>query len=272
MRKNIQKIAHLIQSEIDKFRINQADEQELQIFKMVINSHKKFLESEAFSTIVQSQSNLKNETKEINYYPFDTKTLTVSEIFNRAASPSFWGAFFRSLVVSGKAKAVLELGTNLGVGTQYFLDGLNFNDSVGNNLMVTIEGVHDIADFSNSRLKQIINEANYKVKLHNLKGSFEDLQNNVNELNIKFDIVFIDGDHTYEGTMKYWEIYKETFAQNCIVIFDDIYCGSGMLKAWNELKTKPEAKISIDLFKLGIVFFDRNNQKKSKQYHYHLSF
>ncbi len=98
------------------------------------------------------------------------------------------------------------------------------------------------------------------------------MKNSVAELQVDFDIVFIDGDHTYAGTINYWEIYKETFTDNCIVIFDDIYCGKGMIKAWSELKNKPEVKISLDLFKLGIIFFEQNNQKNPKHYHYHLSF
>ncbi len=130
------------------------------------------MNSEEFFKIVRNQIKLKDETKLINYHPFDTKKLTVAEIFNRAASPSFLGAFYRSLVISSNAKAILELGTNLGVGTEYFLNGLNFNNRSDNNCVVTIEGVHDIADFSNVRLGQILKNKKYNVKLCSLKGAF----------------------------------------------------------------------------------------------------
>ena len=272
MTKNIYKIIHLFLSKIHQFIINQSNIEELQLFKTTLTNHKKFLKTEVFSAIVKNQNTLKNEHKSINYHPFGTQNLTVSEIFNRAASPSFWGAFYRSLVVSSKAKTVLELGTNLGVGTEYFLNGLNFNENPKSNVMVTIEGVYDIADFTNTRLKQLIKTENYQPTLHNFKGSFEEMKDTVEALKVNFDIVFIDGDHTYSGTMKYWEIYKQTFSDNCILIFDDIYWTSGMRKAWNEIKSKPEVKLSIDLFKSGIIFFERKNQNKPKHFHYHLTF
>jgi hypothetical protein len=50
--------------------------------------------------------------------------------------------------------------------------------------------------------------------------------------------------------------------ENSIVVFDDIYWSDGMVLAWNEIKKHPKVTATIDLFQIGIVFFNKNLTKK----------
>ena len=55
-----------------------------------------------------------------------------------------------------------------------------------------------------------------------------------------FDLIFIDGDHSYEGVKNDYEIFK---ASGNIFVFNDIIndtFSAGVVKFWNELKQSNE--------------------------------
>ena len=55
----------------------------------------------------------------------------------------------------------------------------------------------------------------------------------------KIDFLYIDGDHTYEGIKKDFNIYKEYMANDGLIGFHDINThkeGYGVVKFWNEIK------------------------------------
>ena len=68
-------------------------------------------------------------------------------------------------------------------------------------------------------------------------------------------LLYIDGNHTYEATIKYFELALTKKDENTVIIFDDIYWSAGMTKAWQEIKNKKEVLLSIDTFYFGMVFF-----------------
>ncbi|MBW2986398.1 class I SAM-dependent methyltransferase [Candidatus Woesearchaeota archaeon] len=67
----------------------------------------------------------------------------------------------------------------------------------------------------------------------------------------KIDVLFIDGDHTYEGVKKDFELYAPLVAKGGVIIFHDI-CKHATVpdcqvdKFWNEIKDKYESKEFID--------------------------
>ena len=79
----------------------------------------------------------------------------------------------------------------------------------------------------------------------------------------KFDLVFIDGNHKKEATLRYFNLLLPYVHSNSIVIFDDIRWSNEMEMAWCEIYSHKNIKLSIDLFNLGIVFF---NEKLIKQH------
>ena len=69
------------------------------------------------------------------------------------------------------------------------------------------------------------------------------------------DLVFFDGNHQKEATIKYFTICLAKAHENSVFIIDDIYWSEGMQEAWNEIKNHAQVTVTIDLFFLGIVFF-----------------
>ena len=47
----------------------------------------------------------------------------------------------------------------------------------------------------------------------------------------------------------------EKIDENSIIVFDDIYWSDQMEEAWKEIVNNKRVTLSIDLFKMGIVFF-----------------
>jgi predicted O-methyltransferase YrrM len=70
------------------------------------------------------------------------------------------------------------------------------------------------------------------------------------------DMAYIDGNHSYEATMRYYHWIKQKCNHNSIIVLDDIYWSDGMKKAWSEIKEDEAVTYTIDTFDLGYVFFD----------------
>ena len=80
-----------------------------------------------------------------------------------------------------------------------------------------------------------------------------------------FDLLYIDGDHTYDSTKFYFETALKYKHNNSVIIFDDIYWSKEMTRCWREIKEHHEVNLSIDCFYFGMVFF-KNEIKQKKHF------
>jgi len=48
-----------------------------------------------------------------------------------------------------------------------------------------------------------------------------------------------------------------------IIILDDIYWSAGMTRAWKEIIREPRISLSIDLYRMGILFFTPDLSKQN---------
>ncbi len=79
-------------------------------------------------------------------------------------------------------------------------------------------------------------------------------------------MAFIDANHTYEATMRYWQELVRYKGDKSIYVVDDIHYSREMERAWNEIKAREEVSSSMDLGDMGVLFFDKQYMKK----HYRL--
>ncbi len=170
---------------------------------------------------------------------------------NSLKSKKYAQLLFR-LVNRFKPKNVLELGTSLGISAMYLA-------SVSSKIQVTtIEGCPNIA-----KVAQINFD---KLGLKNIKlinQNFDDFLPNYLYKMTLLDMVFFDGNHTKEATLKYFDWCVENALINSVFIFDDIYWSKGMNEAWNEIIKHPKITTTIDLFAVGIVFFNTDLSKEN---------
>jgi len=138
---------------------------------------------------------------------------------------------------------VIELGTSLGVTTSYL--------SLANkkNKIISIEGSQEIA--------RVASEVFKSLGLKNIElevGNFDDVLPRL-LANQKAGLIYIDGNHTKAATLNYFLWSLEKIDENSIIVFDDIYWSDQMEEAWKEIVNNKRVTLSIDLFKMGIVFF-----------------
>ena len=140
----------------------------------------------------------------------------------------------------------VELGTSLGFTSMCIAKGLPNNAK-----LITIEGANEIAQVAQQHFTQL----NLTDKIDLRVGNFNDLLPAVlNELT-QVDLAFIDGNHTYEATINYFNLLLQKTHNNSVLIFDDIYWSKGMTKAWEEIKHHPKVTVTVDLFYIGLVYF-----------------
>lgn len=145
---------------------------------------------------------------------------------------------------------IIELGTSIGLNTLYLAKASK------NGRVLTIEGSKSLFEFASTLAKK-----NNISNIQFFESKFDDvlptlLQNN------SASLIYIDGNHTYEATLRYFNLVLAKKDNSTILVFDDIYWSEGMTKAWNEIKTNTSVTMSIDLFYFGIVFFKEEVKEK----------
>ena len=144
---------------------------------------------------------------------------------------------------------IVELGTSLGVTTAY----MAAMDS--RNRVVTFEGCEAVADVAKENWKALnINNIECrigKIDVEQLVGDIEHL-----------DVAFIDANHTYEGTCKYFDVLAGKVREKSVIVVDDIHYSEEMEKAWKAICADERVTSTIDLYQMGLVFFDKHYWKR----------
>lgn len=147
------------------------------------------------------------------------------------------------------SKSILELGTSLGLASSAL--------SLGNKQasITTIEGCQETAKIAQEQFRTFqLN--NIQVIVDTFEKALPELASN------QCNLVYVDGNHTKEATLNYFELLLPTTTNNSVFIFDDIHWSKGMTKAWDEIKNHPAVTVSIDTFYWGIVFFRKEQAKE----------
>lgn len=168
----------------------------------------------------------------------------VSDIARNSAVPEKYGLLLSNLAAEFGSPAIMELGTSLGVSTMYLAL------ASGDSLVHTIEGCPECADIARNNFSKA------GIKNVNLTtGSFTTALPSVMKSENKWGLIFIDGDHRKEPVLKNFNTLKEACDEKTVMVFDDIYNSKEMAEAWTEIKNDGTVTATIDIFRMGIVFF-----------------
>lgn len=145
--------------------------------------------------------------------------------------------------------SILELGTNLGIGT-YALALGNPKASIS-----TIEGC--------SQILKVAQQQFSNKRVSNIKAIQGDFKEELLGLTLhKWDLIFFDGHHSKEATLTYFKMLFPTAHNDSVFIFDDIYWSKSMTEAWEIIKAHPQVTVTVDIFNWGIVFFRKEQAKE----------
>ena len=203
-----------------------------------------------YETIKKTRRNLIHSKQTINVTDFGTgtshtKTKKVSSIAKRAAKPHKYGALLFKMAAFHKPQCMIELGTSLGLSAAY--QALARPKAS----VTTLEGCPQTALIASQTFEQL-QIKNIKI----ITGNFDQTFEQVLTQQPKVDWIFFDGNHTYEATMRYFKQALPYVHAKTVFVFDDINWSTGMKQAWLEIKNHSSVKATVDVFALGIVFFE----------------
>ena len=175
----------------------------------------------------------------------------ISAIAKHSAKPKKFGMLLSRIVKYFKPENILELGTSFGISTMYFASGNPASK------IISIEGCPETAGVASGNF----NKNNFK-NIEIIIGGFDSTLSSALNKFQKIDFVFFDGNHQKNSTLNYFKQCLSHAQDKSIFIFDDINLSYEMKEAWLEIKSHPKVSVTVDLFMMGIVFF---NPELSKQ-------
>jgi predicted O-methyltransferase YrrM len=168
----------------------------------------------------------------------------VSSIARYSAVSGKYGMLLANMAAEFGSPLVVEFGTSLGISTMYLAL------SCGETPVFSMEGCPATAEIAGENFQ--------KAGLKNIRlsvGPFEEKIPEIIERGISPGLVFIDGNHRKEPLLYYFKTMAGISDKNSVIIIDDINYSREMSEAWNEIKQNGKVSITIDIFRMGIVFF-----------------
>jgi len=168
----------------------------------------------------------------------------VKDVARKSSTDVRYGGVMQKIIDAFKVERILELGTSVGIGTM-FLARTNAKAKV-----TTVEGCPETSKFAKSEFaKRKIANVNF------INDNFDHLFDSHVLNGQKFNLFIMDGNHTYEATLRYFDhIVKNHCGQKSIIVIDDINWSRDMYRAWKEISAEMQDSLRLNLFRMGIIF------------------
>ncbi len=184
-------------------------------------------------------------------FPGDQRFVRVRDVARFSSVSSKKGEFLFRLAQEYKPLSILELGTSFGISTMYFAL------AAPQSRIITIEGCIDSANVARENF-----EKGGLKNINLITGPFADKLGLALDMMPSVDVVFFDGNHKKEPTLRYFEQCLEHAHPGTVFIFDDIHWSADMSDAWDVIRAHPRVKVTIDLYHLGVVYFKEELSKE----------
>lgn len=209
-----------------------------------------------FSEIESVRKELLKDPRILSFVDLGTgknREITVQQIAKISAKRPKIAQLLSHLVKFVNATTVMELGTSLGISTAY-LAAASPNISC-----ITFEGSKQVMKIAQENFKKLHLD-NIEIVAGNIN---ETLQPRLNKLAQKLDVVFFDANHRKKPVLDYFTKCLEHIHDESVFIFDDIHWSVEMEEAWEIIRKHPSVSATFDLYEIGIVFFNKQFQKKT---------
>jgi predicted O-methyltransferase YrrM len=150
--------------------------------------------------------------------------------------PRYDKLLFR-LVRYFELSAVIELGTSVGISALYLAA------AKPDIPLITIEASAELQDIAKGNAS-VMGLKNVRF----INGSFDEQLDNILE-GIEMDIMaFIDGNHTKDATLRYFDMLLRKATPGSVIIIDDIHWSEEMEGAWQAIREHQRVRVNLDLF------------------------
>ncbi|MEI8203484.1 MAG: class I SAM-dependent methyltransferase [Bacteroidota bacterium] len=208
--------------------------------------------------IEQKREKYLADTSEVRHFDVgassDTPTvkhLRIADIAKTSLKSKKEVKFLYRLANYYHCKNIIELGTSLGISSMYLASAS------------TTSTVYSLD--ASTQIQHLARQAARQIKISNIQfieGNFDAELPALLDSITTFDFAFVDGNHTYDATIRYFQLFKKYASNISFIVFDDIYWSKQMKQAWKEIKSDAAVTISIDLYSMGLVFFRKENTKQ----------
>ena len=178
-------------------------------------------------------------------------TRTYSRSVASSAMPKKKGEALHLLVEHLQPSGLLEIGTHFGIGTLYLSEALHSTKKI-----ITLEG-----DPTHAAEARALFHSFQKNNIEVVEGNFNDTLPPTLTAFPEMEFVYVDGNHTEEATLRYFEILLQHKNITCIV-FDDIYWSKGMMRAWKQICFDSRIDLSLDFYWFGVIFLNGRMRKE----------
>ena len=228
------------------------------VFGLIADVFNKPVDSEDLIEIDRLRKDLRKKKEKIYYNDPGAGTRikkqfprSIGEIVRTSSTHRKYGELLFKLVRKFKPENIIELGTSLGLGSMYLAKG-NSKSQV-----YTIEGAAPLYQLAKDNFEM----ADFR-NIHIYNDMFTSGLMRLKKHIGNFDMVFFDGNHTFDHTLEYYEMCIPEITNESIFIFDDIHWSSEMEKLWEKIIKDERVTVSIDLFQIGLVFFRKELSKQ----------
>ena len=210
----------------------------------------------AYQLLKQHRNDLRKDSSAIEVTDFGagsrvftSHTRTVSAIAKHAGISVKRQQLLYRLVRYFNSTTILELGTSAGMSTAAMALG---NPKA---TLQTVEGCSNTLAIA-KKYFSAYKLTNIQTYAMTFEAFFEKQPLHT------YDLVFIDGNHSKERTLQYFETLLPYLHNDSVVLFDDIYWSKEMTEAWQEIYQSKHVTVSIDTFQWGLVFFRKEQPKQ----------
>jgi len=179
-----------------------------------------------------------------------THSRKIKDIARTSLSAAKYARLYARLIQYFNGQSIIELGTSLGINTLYL--AANAAGPV-----TTFEGSQAVAAVAKTIL-----EAGAEKTINLIEGDIDITLPAFIQHAEKIDFAFMDANHRYEPTLKYFNCIVSRIHTKSLILIDDIHYTQDMEKAWYELRDHPLVYGSIDLYRVGILLFDPSLNKQ----------
>lgn len=175
----------------------------------------------------------------------------ICDIVKTSALPPKYGRLLFRLVNYFQPKTILELGTGAGIGTMYM--GMAAREKK----IITLDGSMALSEVAQRNFDYL-----HLNHIEVITGKFgRTLSRAFSKLN-QIEFLFIDGDHRKSALVDYFEQCLPRLKEDAIMVIDDINWSNEMNKGWQMLTQNEQVTLSLDLFRMGILFFRQGIKKQ----------
>ena len=149
-------------------------------------------------------------------------------------------------------KTMLELGTSVGISAMYLQSGALRARTI------SLEGCPQTAQLARINLEVLGLQRKTEVIIgdfaQTLPGALEALKT--------LDLVYIDGNHRMDPTLRYFEQCLAFAHEKTVFVFDDMHWSEEMAQAWAAIQAHPRVTLTVDFFDLSLAFINPDFREK----------